>query len=73
MRNDEIDEAAEDLSSDDPTSLLERLDAGFDEDLGAEHDQPVSDPPRSPREIDDFVDQVLTEELARLNGTKKKP
>jgi hypothetical protein len=61
----------EDLPPDDPPSKLERLDAGF-EDLGAPDENPPSSSPLSSREIDDLVDQVVTEELARLGGSKSK-
>jgi len=71
MRDDGIDEELDDLPPDDPTSVLERLDAGF-EDFGAPDEQPPSGAPLSRREIDELVDQVLIEELARLNGGKSK-
>ncbi|HEX9944491.1 MAG TPA: hypothetical protein VGG03_20970 [Thermoanaerobaculia bacterium] len=73
MRDDEIDDTLEDLPPDDPGSLLERLDAGFeDEDFAAPGGPPPSPAPMSQQEIDDVVDQVLTEELARLKTTPKK-
>ena len=73
MREDGSDEDLEDLSPEDPASPLERLDAGF-EDLGVpdEHPSPGAGSPLSRREIDELVDQVLTEELARLGGPKGK-
>ena len=71
MRDDRIDEDLAEFPADDPTSPLERLDVGF-EDLGAADEQPPSGSPLSRREIDKLVDQVLTEELGRLNGAKGK-
>jgi hypothetical protein len=71
MREDGSDEDPEDLPADDPASELERLDAGL-EDLGAADEHPASGSPLSRREIDEMVDQVLTEELARLGGSKSK-
>jgi hypothetical protein len=71
MRDDGNDEDAESFPPDDPTAMLERLDAGI-EDLGAPDEQPPSGAPLSRREIDDLVEQVLTEELARLGGKNSK-
>ena len=73
MREDGSDEDLEDLPPEDPASPLERLDPGF-EDLGApdEHPSPGSGSPLSRREIDELVDRVLAEELARLGSTKSK-
>jgi hypothetical protein len=66
MRDDEINEDLEDFASDDLTSALERLDAGFEDFVVP--DEPSS--PLSRKEIDDLVEQVIAEELARLNGAK---
>jgi len=71
MRDDGNDEDAEGFPPDDPTAMLERLDAGL-EDLGAPDEQPPSGAPLSKREIDELVEQVLTEELARLSGDQRK-
>jgi hypothetical protein len=71
MRDDRSDEDLEGFPADDPTSTLERLDAGF-EDLDVPDEPSPSGSPLSQRQIDDLVDQVLGEELARLPGTKKK-
>ena len=66
MRDDEIDEDLEYFPPDDPTSALERLDAGL-EDLGGGDEKPS---PLSRRQIDELVDQVISEELERLKTTK---
>jgi len=71
MRDDGNDEDGEGFLADDPTAMLERLDAGI-EDLGAPDEQPPSGAPLSRREIEDLVEQVLTEELARLSGKNSK-
>jgi len=71
MRDDGNDENGEGFPADDPTAMLERLDAGI-EDLGAPDEQPPSGAPLSRREIEDLVEQVLTEELARLSGKNSK-
>jgi len=71
MRDDGNDEDGEGFPADDPTAMLERLDAGI-EDLGAPDEQPPSGAPLSRREIEDLVEQVLTEELARLSGKNSK-
>jgi hypothetical protein len=65
MRDDEINEDVEGFASNDLTTALERLDAF--EDLVAP-DEPSS--PLNRKEIDDLVEQVIGEELARLNGAK---
>jgi hypothetical protein len=65
------DEDAEGFPPDDPTSMLERLDAGI-EDLGVPDEQPPSGAPLSRKEIDEVVEQVLAEELARLGGDNRK-
>ena len=68
MRDEETGEDPEDAPSNDPTSVLERLDADF-EDL-VNPDEPS--PPLNRREIGDLVDQAIAEELARLGGTRSK-
>jgi len=69
MRDDELDGSLDDIPPDDSTSFLDRLDAEADfEDVTAPDEQPLSPAPLSRQEVDDLVDQVLTEELARLSG-----
>jgi hypothetical protein len=72
MRDERSDEDAEELPPDDPVSKLERLDDGF-EDLGPADEHPPSAPPMSRREIDDLVNQALSEALSILTGEKSKP
>ena len=72
MRDDRSDEDTEGLTPDDPASALEDLDEGF-ENLDPLDEHPPSAPPLSQREIDDLVNQVLTEALGRLSGEKSKP
>jgi hypothetical protein len=67
MRDDDIEEL--EIPPDDATSFLDRLDSDLD-DLGA-GDHPPTGPPLSRKEIDDLVERVLDEEVARL-GPKKK-
>jgi len=69
MSDDRSDEDAEELSPDDPVSTLERLDDGFEDP----HEHPPSAPPLSRREIDELVNQALTEALSRLGGEKDEP
>lgn len=66
-----MDDNLEEFPSEDPTSMLEQLDAGF-EDFAPPDEQPPSPPPLSQQEIEDVVDRVLTEELARLDGAAPK-
>lgn len=68
MRDEDIEEL--EIPPDDATSFLDRLDSDLD-DLGA-GDHPPTGPPLSRKEIDDLVEQVLDEEVARLNGQVKK-
>jgi hypothetical protein len=68
MRDEDIEEL--EIPPDDATSFLDRLDSDLD-DLGA-GDHPPTGPPLSRKEIDDLVDQVLDEEVARLKGQKKE-
>ena len=65
MRDDEIDEDLEYFPPDDPTSALERLDAGLEDLDGGEKPSSLSR-----RQIDDLVNQVISEELERLKTTK---
>ncbi len=68
MRDEDIEEL--DIPPDDATSFLDRLDSDLD-DLGA-GDHPPTGPALSRKEIDDLVEQVLDEEVARLNGQLPK-
>ena len=68
MRDEDIEEL--EIPPDDATSFLDRLDSDLD-DLGA-GDHPPTGPPLSRKEIDDLVDRVLDEEVARLNGHLQK-
>jgi hypothetical protein len=69
MRNDELEDQDPEPPADDPvTAMLDRLDSG--EDLGTPDEVPPPGPPRSRRELDRLVDQVLDEELQRLNERK---
>jgi hypothetical protein len=68
MRDEDIEEL--EIPPDDATSFLDRLDSDLD-DLGA-GDHPPTGPPLSRKEIDDLVDQVLDEEVARLKGQGAK-
>ena len=71
MRDDRSDEDAE-PSADDPASMLEGLDEGF-ENLDPLDEHPPSASPLSRREIDELVNQVLNEALSRLDGEKSEP
>ncbi|HEV7507287.1 MAG TPA: hypothetical protein VGS07_20530 [Thermoanaerobaculia bacterium] len=68
MRDEDIEEL--EIPPDDATSFLDRLDSDLD-DLGA-GDHPPTGPPLSRKEIDDLVDRVLDEEVARLKGNSPK-
>jgi len=68
MRDEDIEEL--EIPPDDSTSFLDRLDSDLD-DLGA-GDHPPTGPPLSRKEIDDLVEQVLDEEVARLKGRGMK-
>ncbi|HEY4596327.1 MAG TPA: hypothetical protein VIJ02_08000 [Thermoanaerobaculia bacterium] len=69
MRDDEIEEQDPEPSQDDPvTTMLDRLDSG--DDLGAPGEVPSPGPARSRPELDRLVDQILDEELKRLNERK---
>ncbi len=68
MRDEDIEEL--EIPPDDASSFLDRLDSDLD-DLGA-GDHPLTGPPLSRREIDELVDRVLDEEVARLDGQVPK-
>lgn len=69
MRDDESEDQDSEPSPDDPvTTLLDRLDSA--EDLGAPDEAPPPHPARSRRELDRLVDEILDEELKRLNERK---
>jgi hypothetical protein len=68
MRDEDIDEL--EIPPDDATSFLDRLDSDLD-DLDA-GDHPPTGPALSRKEIDDLVERVLDEEVARLNGKSQK-
>ncbi len=69
MRDDEIEDQDPEPPADDPvTTLLDRLDSGGD--LGAPEEAPPPKPARSRPELDRLVDQILDEELKRLNERK---
>ena len=72
MRDGRSDEDAEELPPNDPVSKLERLDDGF-EDFDPPDEHSPSAPPLSRREIDDLVNQALSEALSILGGKKDKP
>ncbi|HEV8582837.1 MAG TPA: hypothetical protein VGX68_27545 [Thermoanaerobaculia bacterium] len=66
MSDEESSEDPGDFPPNDPTSALDRLDADI-EDLAIPDE---SSTPLSQREIDELLEQVIAEELARLNGTR---
>jgi hypothetical protein len=69
MIDDEIDEEVPELPPEDPiTAMLEGLDTL--EGIGAPGEGPPMAPALDRWEIDALVDQVLDEELKRLNGRK---
>jgi len=69
MRDEEIEDQDPEPLADDPvTTMLDRLDSG--DDLGAPGEAPPSSPARSRPELDRLVDQILDEELKRLNERK---
>ncbi|HEV2854563.1 MAG TPA: hypothetical protein VHC97_17340 [Thermoanaerobaculia bacterium] len=70
MKDDEIEDASEDLFPDDPDDFLDRLDSGLEE-LGLLNEAPVTTP-LSPQEIDDVIERALAGELARLSGLGPK-
>ncbi len=68
MRDDEIEDAPEPPPEHPLNAMLERLDSP--EDLGALDEATPPTPALNRRELDDLVDQVLEEELKRLNVRK---
>jgi hypothetical protein len=69
MRDDEIEDQELEPPPEDPvTAMLDRLDSA--EGFGAPDEAPPPDPARSRRELDRLVDQILDEELKRLNERK---
>ena len=69
MRDNDLDDL--EFPPDDPTTaMLDRLDS--DEDFGVPDEPPPASPAMSRREIDKLIDQVLDNELGRLNGSKRK-
>jgi hypothetical protein len=68
MRDEDIEEL--EIPPDDASSFLDRLDSDLD-DLGA-GDHPPTGPPLSRREIDELVDRVLDDEVARLKRQAPK-
>ena len=71
MRDDEIDDLPEELSSDDPAEFLEQLDSSFAE-MGLLDEHPLAGTALSRQEIDDLIDRTVTEELARLTAPSPK-
>ena len=64
MRNDD-----EELPTEDPiTAMLDRLDST--EDFGVPDETPPPTPALNRRELDDLVEQIVDEELQRINGRK---
>ena len=71
MRDDEIDDLPDELSSDDTSEFLEQLDSSFAEmELLDEH--PLAGTALGRQEIDDLIDRTIAEELARLTGPSPK-
>jgi hypothetical protein len=68
MRDEEIEEQDREPADDPVTTMLDRLDSG--EDLGTPDEVPPPGPARSRPELDRLVDQILDEELKRLNERK---
>jgi hypothetical protein len=68
MADDEIDEPKPELDDDPVSAMLDRLDSV--KDFGAPEEAPPPAPARSRRELDRLVDEILDEELKRLNGRK---
>jgi hypothetical protein len=69
MRDDEIDDPIPEPPPEDPvTAMLDRLDSV--EDFGAPDEAPPPSPALNRRELDRLVDQVLDDELKRLNERK---
>jgi hypothetical protein len=69
MRDDEIDDLIPEPPPEDPvTTMLDRLDSV--EGFGAPDETSPPSPARSRRELDRLVDQILEDELKRLNERK---
>jgi hypothetical protein len=68
MRDDEIDGPSPEPAEDPVTAMLDRLDST--ENFGAPGEAPPPAPARSRRELDNLVDQILEDELKRLNERK---
>ena len=69
MRDDEIDDPSPEPPPEDPvTAMLDRLDSV--EGFGAPDEEPPSSPALNRRELDHLVDQILDDELKRLNERK---
>jgi hypothetical protein len=69
MTDEEMDDQDPEPSHDDPvTAMLDRLDST--KDFGAPDEAPPQAPARSRRDLDHLVDQVLDDELKRLNERK---
>jgi hypothetical protein len=69
MADDEIEEPKPEPKDDDPVSaMLDRLDSV--EGFGAPDEAPEPAPARSRRELDRLVEEILDEELDRLNERK---
>ena len=69
MTDEEIDDQDPEAPQDDPvTTLLDRIDST--EGFGAPDEEPPATPARSRRDLDDLVDQILDDELKRLNERK---
>jgi hypothetical protein len=66
MRDD--DQNPEPPQDDPVTSMLDRLDSV--EDFGAPDEPPPAVPARSHQELDRLVDEILDEEIKRLNQRK---
>jgi hypothetical protein len=68
MTDEEIDDQESEGPPDPVTAMLDRLDSV--EGFGAPDEAPPPAPARSRRELDDLVDQILDDELQRLNERK---
>jgi hypothetical protein len=68
MADEEIDDPSPETEDDPVTDMLERLDSV--QDFGAPDEAPPPTPERSRRELDRLVDEILDEELKRLNERK---
>jgi hypothetical protein len=68
MADEETDDPSPEPEEDPVTTILDRLDSV--ENFGAPDEVPPPSPARSRRELDRLVDQILEEELKRLNERK---